>query len=97
MAANYFAIQGSLISSERDFSSAGLVDTTRRNRLSPKKFGAIEFAKAYSCQEMEDSLEKLPVAISLKRARNDSWASDCKDFSDIDFDGPPEKRQHFSV
>ena len=72
MAANYLAIQGSSVPCERQFSSAGLVDTKQRNRLAASKFGSIEFLKSCYSQgclpnsskrladdgDMEDSLPK---------------------------------------
>ena len=72
MAANYLAVQGSSVPCERQFSSAGLVDTKRRNRLAASKFGSIEFLKSCYSQgclpnsskrmaddgDMEDSLPK---------------------------------------
>ena len=47
MAANYLAIQASSVPCKCLFSSAGLVDTKRRNCLGAERFGAIEYIKAY--------------------------------------------------
>ncbi|KAF5319881.1 hypothetical protein D9758_017850 [Tetrapyrgos nigripes] len=46
MARDYLAIQGSATPSERAFSSAGLTDQKRRNRLSPATFSALQTLKA---------------------------------------------------
>jgi hypothetical protein len=45
VAHDYFAIQGSAIASERRFSSAGLTDTSRRNRLTTNHFAGIQVLK----------------------------------------------------
>ena len=92
MAGNYLAIQGSSVLCEREFSSAGLIDTKRRNRLSPNTFSAIEFAKAYHRQQKEDAKGENPTpesgtSHSLKCARENSDI-------DSDLEGPTEKRTH---
>ena len=85
MAANYLAIQGSSVSCGRKFSSAGLVDTKCRNRLSPANFSAVEFAKAHFRQQVEDKQEEMPAEESQKRERDD-------EDNDSESEGRPEKR-----
>ncbi len=46
IARDYLAIQGSATPSERAFSSGGITDTARRNRLSPKLFEALQLLKS---------------------------------------------------
>jgi hypothetical protein len=46
MARDYLAIQGSSVPSERAFSSGGLTDTSRRNRLTPAAFEALQILKS---------------------------------------------------
>jgi hAT family C-terminal dimerisation region len=46
MAQDYLAIQGSATPSEWAFSSGGITDTKRRNRLSPKVFEALQMLKS---------------------------------------------------
>ena len=46
MARDYLAIQGSATPSERAFSSGGITDTARRNRLSPNLFEALQVLKS---------------------------------------------------
>lgn len=46
MAADYLAIQGSAAPSERAFSSGGITDSKRRNRLSPQMFEALQILKS---------------------------------------------------
>ena len=45
IAHDYLAIQGSATPSERAFSSGGITDTTRRNRLSTETFEALQILK----------------------------------------------------
>ncbi|KIL54816.1 hypothetical protein M378DRAFT_44061, partial [Amanita muscaria Koide BX008] len=42
IARDYLAIQGSATPSERAFSSGGITDTVRRNRLSTEAFEALQ-------------------------------------------------------
>ena len=49
MATNYFGIQASSVPCEQLFSSAGLVDTKRRNHLGAERFGSVEYVKGYFC------------------------------------------------
>jgi hAT family C-terminal dimerisation region len=49
MACDYLAIQGSATPSEHAFSSGGITDTARRNRLSPKLFEALQILKSAYC------------------------------------------------
>ena len=46
IARDYLAIQGSATPSERAFSSGGITDTARRNRLSPEAFEALQILKS---------------------------------------------------
>ncbi|KZT57534.1 hypothetical protein CALCODRAFT_418951, partial [Calocera cornea HHB12733] len=46
MAMDYMAIQGAATAIERVWSSAANTDTRNRNRLSAKKFEALQFLKA---------------------------------------------------
>lgn len=70
MAANYLAVQGSSVPCERQFSSAGLVDTKRRNRLGAEKFGSIKYVKAHHRNTRKtDELKKFKLEESQKRAR----------------------------
>jgi hypothetical protein len=46
MARDYLAIQGSATPSERAFSSGGITDTARRNRLLPSLFEALQVLKS---------------------------------------------------
>lgn len=46
IARDYLAIQGSSTPSERAFSSGGITDTARRNRLSPDVFEALQILKS---------------------------------------------------
>lgn len=46
MARDYLAIQGSATPSERAFSSGGLTGTSRRNRLAPEAFEALQLLKS---------------------------------------------------
>ncbi len=46
IARDYLAIQGSATPSERAFSSGGITDTARRNRLTVKVFGALQILKS---------------------------------------------------
>lgn len=46
MARDYLAVQGSSTPSERAFSSGGITDTPRRNRLTPKLFEALQVLKS---------------------------------------------------
>ena len=80
MAANYMAVQGSSVPCERQFSSAGLIDTKRCNRLLAKKFNCIEFLKSSYNQDVFTS-----NAEALKRS-NSEIESDC--------DENPRKRAH---
>ena len=45
MARDYLAIQGSAVASERAFSSGGITGTSRRNRLKPDVFEALQLLK----------------------------------------------------
>ena len=46
MACDYLAIQGSVVPSERAFSSGGLTATARQNRLSGEIFEAVQILKS---------------------------------------------------
>ena len=46
MARDYLAIQGSATPSERAFSSGGITDQSRRNRLTPDIFEALQLLKS---------------------------------------------------
>jgi len=46
MARDYLAIQGSATPSERAFSSGGITDQSRRNRLTPEIFEALQLLKS---------------------------------------------------
>jgi hypothetical protein len=46
MARDYLAIQGSSMPSERAFSSGGITDHSRRNRLTPEVFEALQLLKS---------------------------------------------------
>ena len=46
MACDYLAIQGSATPSERAFSSGGITDTPRRNRLRTDVFEALQILKS---------------------------------------------------
>ncbi|KIK32327.1 hypothetical protein CY34DRAFT_31057, partial [Suillus luteus UH-Slu-Lm8-n1] len=46
IAKDYLAIQGSAVTSERAFSSGGITGTTRRNRLLPTTFEALQLLKS---------------------------------------------------
>lgn len=46
MARDYLAIQGSSTPSERAFSSGGMTDDSRRNRLTPQVFEALQLLKS---------------------------------------------------
>lgn len=46
IARDYLAIQGSATPSERAFSSGGITDSARRNRLSTELFGALQILKS---------------------------------------------------
>lgn len=46
IACDFLSVQGSSVPCERMFSSAGLTDTNRRNRLDPQTFAAIETVKS---------------------------------------------------
>jgi hAT family C-terminal dimerisation region len=46
IARDYLAIQGSSTPSERAFSSGGITDTARRNRLSTEVFEALQILKS---------------------------------------------------
>ena len=46
MARDYLAVQGSAIPSERAFSSGGITDQSRRNRLTPEIFEALQLLKS---------------------------------------------------
>ena len=78
MAAKYLAIQGSSVPCEREFSSAGLVDTKRCNKLSSERFGNIEYVKAYYHQEREYRGNDAEVELDLKRKRTEDEAQDSK-------------------
>ena len=45
MARDYLAIQGSLVASERAFSSAAISDDLRRNKTESKAFGNLQVLK----------------------------------------------------
>ena len=46
IAKDYLAIQGSAVPSEHAFSSSGITDVARRNRLASKTFAALQILKA---------------------------------------------------
>jgi len=46
MARDYLAVQGSTTPSERAFSSGGITDQSRRNRLTPEIFEALQLLKS---------------------------------------------------
>lgn len=47
IARDYLAIQASSVPCERLFSMAGLIDTNRRNRLSPETFSALQTLRSH--------------------------------------------------
>jgi hypothetical protein len=58
IARDYLAIQGSSIASERAFSSAGITDDLRRNRLETEAFGKLQILKyAYRTNFLNGSEE----------------------------------------
>jgi len=56
---DYLAIQGSATPSEQAFSSGGIIDTKRCNRLSPKVFEALKMLKSAYCNGHIKASEKV--------------------------------------
>ena len=67
MARDYLAIQGSSVPCELAFSSGGLTDTNRRNRLSTETFEGLQLLK--SSFKLEREAKKVKLELELKNKR----------------------------